>query len=227
MVPPHSQKGTFALDYSSAGDLPEFAQTEMEPQAVARPRFIDSLDFLTALVLFVFTLPILALSLLWVVLVDRGNPFFTQTRIGLHGKPYTIFKVRSMRDDRRGHARFCAHGDDRLLPGGQFLRKTRIDELPQLFNVLIGNMALVGPRPEQPDFVKSFIKEIPRYAERFEVKPGITGLAQVSQGYVDSLHGTRIKVRYDLFFINKRSVALWLRIVARTIHVVVFGKGAR
>jgi len=185
------------------------------------------MDFFTAFALLILTLPILALSLLWVALVDWGNPIFTQTRIGQHGKPFRIFKVRSMRVDRHGRARFCAQEDVRIFPGGRFLRKTRIDELPQLFNVLIGDMSLVGPRPEQSDFVKSFLKEIPRYSERFDVKPGITGLAQVNQGYVDSLRGTRIKLKYDLFSIKKRSTSLWINIIVKTMRVVVVGLGAR
>ncbi len=173
------------------------------------------------------TFPILVLSCLWVLAVDRGNPFFVQIRIGLDGKPYRIFKIRTMRHDHGSHARFCAHRDERILLGGQFLRTSRIDELPQLFNVLSGNMALVGPRPEQPAFVKTFLEEIPRYGERFAVKPGVTGLAQVSQGYVDSLNGTRIKLKYDLFFIKHRSLGLWLRIVLGTIRVVLDRHGAR
>ena len=160
-------------------------------------------------------------------MVDRGNPFFTQIRVGLDGRSYRIFKIRSMRRDHHTPTRFCAHGDDRILLGGHLLRLTRIDELPQLFNVLMGNMALVGPRPEQPEFVDEFIREIPRYQERLKVKPGITGMAQVTQGYVDSLEGTRVKVRLDLYFIHKRSLALWFRIVLETIRVIVFRHGAR
>lgn len=188
---------------------------------------IYAVDATAALVLAVITLPILSLSLLWVMLVDFGNPFFLQTRIGMHGKPYRIFKVRTMRHDNSGHARFCAEEDDRILPGGRFLRQSRIDELPQLFNVLIGQMALVGPRPEQPSFVKSFRESIPRYDERMCVKPGITGLAQISQGYVDSLRGTQVKLQYDLFYIRKRSLKLWFFVITGTVGVVIFRLGAR
>lgn len=188
---------------------------------------IQVIDWCAALVLFLGTLPVLLLSLLWVAAVDRGSPIFLQVRIGLDGKPFRIFKIRTMSHAGHTHARFCSHGDERILPGGAFLRKTRIDELPQLLNVLAGNMSLVGPRPEQPGFVKEFTREIPRYQERHKVKPGITGLAQVSQGYVDSVDGTRIKLAFDLAFIEQRSMKLWWSIVFSTVAVIVFRHGAR
>jgi lipopolysaccharide/colanic/teichoic acid biosynthesis glycosyltransferase len=235
MVPPNGNKpDTLSMEFPLVGaQIQTAAAVRAEEQqarsAQARAAFdvIYLVDTLATLVLAVLTFPILVLSCLWVMAVDRGNPFFIQIRIGLNGKPYRIFKVRSMRHDHRNHARFCAHGDERILPGGHFLRKSRIDEIPQLFNVLLGDMALVGPRPEQPAFVKTFTKEIPRYEERVQVKPGVTGLAQISQGYVDSLNGTRIKLKYDLFFIKKRSLGLWLRIVLGTIRIVLFRHGAR
>ena len=184
-------------------------------------------DWFTALILLILCIPVLLLSLAWVMMVDWGNPIFTQVRIGLGGKPYKIYKIRSMRHDDHSHPRFCAHGDSRILPGGHFLRRTRIDELPQFINVLKGDMALVGPRPEQPAFVESFIREIPRYGERTHVKPGITGFAQITQGYVDSVDGTRIKLKYDLVFIENRSFALWMSIIFGTVKVVLFRHGAR
>ncbi|WP_316413982.1 sugar transferase [Mesoterricola silvestris] len=188
---------------------------------------IYGIDWVATLFLFFVTLPILLVSMVYVMIVDRGNPIFSQIRIGRNGKPYRIFKIRSMHHDHHGHARFCAHEDDRILPGGRFLRQTRIDELPQFWNVLAGHMALVGPRPEQPTFVECFLKEIPHYEERFQVKPGITGLAQVTQGYVDSLDGTRIKLSFDLKFIENRSLGMWFFIVFQTVKVVLFGQGAR
>ena len=228
MVPPDNQRSTIAIEFPSISITPEPArQSSASDQPLVKLDSIYLLDAFAAFILAIVGLPILMLSLLWVMVVDWGNPFFTQVRIGLDGKPYRIFKVRTMSQDHRGHARFCAHGDERILPGGHFLRKSRIDELPQLFNVLMGEMALVGPRPEQPTFVKSFIQEIPRYEERLKVKPGITGIAQISQGYVDSLDGTRIKLKYDLFFIRNRSLALWFFIVIGTVRVVLFRHGAR
>jgi len=228
MVPPQNEESVSVLEFrplAEAAQVPSHSTQGRQVESVMDPLYV--LDYLTALLLFIFTLPILVLSLLWVAAVDGGNPFFTQIRVGLHGRPYRIFKIRSMRHDQHRPTRFCAHGDERILPGGNLLRKTRIDELPQLFNVLKGDMALVGPRPEQPEFVAEFVKEIPRYNERLKVKPGITGLAQVTQGYVDSLDGTRIKVEFDLMFIRERSLALWFRIVISTIRVIVFRHGAR
>lgn len=201
-----------------------------EPTLVLRKNAFDAvyvIDALAALLLLLLTLPVMLLSLLWVWLVDGGNPIFVQERIGLNGQPYRLFKVRSMRHDREGGDRFCSHGDDRIIKGGQFLRKTRIDELPQLINVLMGQMALVGPRPEQPSFVQVFSREIPSYDQRHRVKPGITGLAQIVQGYVDDTHGTRLKLKYDLLFIRNRSVKLWFVIVLGTVKVVLLGDGAR
>lgn len=228
MTPADEQKLAMTLDYPRMGVAVEPTLDEsVSTQVAGRLDLIYAIDWLATLCLFILTLPVLLIAVIYVMVVDRGNPIFSQIRIGLDGKPYRIFKIRSMYHDHHGHARFCAHEDDRILRGGQFLRRTRIDELPQLWNVLLGNMALVGPRPEQSAFVDSFLKEIPRYGERFKVKPGITGLAQVTQGYVDSIHGTRIKLSYDLMFIENRALGLWAYIVFKTVKVVLFGHGAR
>jgi lipopolysaccharide/colanic/teichoic acid biosynthesis glycosyltransferase len=226
MHPSDSQKSTFTVSLPPGAAGP-FQEGYASPDRASALDLLDIIDTLAALVLAILTLPILLVSLLWVVLLDGGNPLFIQQRIGLHGKPFKIIKIRTMRHDRHSQARFCAEEDDRILPGGQLLRRTRIDELPQLVNVLLGDMALVGPRPEQPTFVEAFLKEIPRYSERHTVKPGITGLAQIHQGYVDSLNGTRHKLRYDLLFIQKRSLGLWLWVVLGTVRVILFRHGAR
>jgi lipopolysaccharide/colanic/teichoic acid biosynthesis glycosyltransferase len=228
MAASDDRKFTLVLDFPVMTQGVEEGDSSQAP--VLAPHTFDliyAVDKVAALLLFLLTLPVLLLSMLWVLIVDRGNPIFSQIRIGLGGQPFRLYKIRSMSHDHHGHARFCAHGDERILPGGQFLRKTRIDELPQLLNVLRGDMALVGPRPEQPVFVTAFIKEIPRYGERVRVKPGITGLAQITQGYVDSLHGTRIKLEFDLAYIEQRSIRLWFRIIMGTVKVVILGNGAR
>lgn len=220
---PHS----LLLDFGPLEDAEDPA--EWNAPSSTRPA-LDGLyvvDWCASLLLMVLTLPICLLGLLWVAVVARGNPLFSQVRIGLDGRPFRIYKIRSMSHDRHGHARFCERDDERILPGGQFLRKTRIDELPQFLNVLLGDMALVGPRPEQPRFVQAFLSEIPRYEERLRVKPGITGLAQVTQGYVDSVDGTRIKVAYDLEYLEKRSFRLWCAILLATVKVVSCQHGAR
>lgn len=185
-----------------------------------------SVDWCFSLCLFLLTLPITALAAIWVLCIDPGNPFYFQRRAGRNLRPYTIFKIRTMRH-AGPKAQFCSIDDDRILPGGQFLRKTRIDELPQLVNVLLGDMALIGPRPEQLPFVRNFLVSIHDYRLRFAVKPGITGLAQVTQGYVASEAGTRKKLKYDIVFIHNRSLRTWFAIAGKTLRVIVTGHGAR
>jgi len=185
-----------------------------------------AVDWFFSLFLFFVTLPVSALAALWVFAVDPGNPFYTQRRVGRDMRPYTIFKIRTMRHADH-EARFCAKDDERIIPGGQFLRTTRIDELPQLANVILGDMALIGPRPEQLPFVREFLRTIPNYGRRFSVKPGITGLAQVTQGYVACEDGTREKLRLDLEFIQQRSLSLWFAIACKTLRVIITGHGAR
>ena len=203
------------------------AWLECRPPQAEGQGLVRVLDALAALVLAILTFPILLAGLIWVMVLDPGMPFFLQTRIGVNGKPFRLVKIRSMYRNPEGHPRFCSHGDPRIIRGGRLLRKLRIDELPQFLNIFMGHMALVGPRPEQPVFVETYLKEIPRYGERHQVKPGITGLAQVTLGYVDSVRGAQKKLRYDLLFIKKRSVGLWFMVVLRTIRVIVVGHGAR
>ena len=217
-------------DITQAAPRTSIARPIPRPDAYVRTSGFDLLylvDWMAALALAVLSLPTLTLAVIWVLIVDWGNPFFVQTRVGLNGEPYRMFKIRSMYRDHHGRAKFCAHGDSRIIPGGRILRNYRIDEIPQFLNVLLGDMALVGPRPEQVPFVATFLGEIPDYGKRFMVKPGITGLAQTTQGYVDSLEGTRIKLKYDLEFIDKRSFRCWLGIVLKTVEMVVFKVGAR
>ncbi len=228
MTPSDERKHAITMDYPGlpGQSAPTRASDAADPSSAGFD-LVYVVDWFFALTLFVLTLPILALALIWVAAVDRGNPIFSQIRIGLHGEPFRIYKIRTMSHSSQDDARFCSHGDERILPGAAFLRKTRIDELPQFLNVIKGDMALVGPRPEQPFFVETFLREIPGYSDRFQVKPGITGLAQITQGYVDSTNGTRIKLQYDVQYIQGRSLASWFRIVLGTIRVVAFGHGAR
>lgn len=185
-----------------------------------------ALDWCLSLLLLIGTLPVTLLGAVWVMIVSPGNPFYTQERVGYGLEPYTIFKIRTMRPSG-SQARFCAVQDERIIQGGAFLRKTRIDELPQLLNVLLGTMALVGPRPEQVPFVARYLDTIPGYGKRFSVKPGITGLAQVHHGYVASENGTRQKLRYDVLYINRRGFRTWFHVVAQTVRVILTGHGAR
>ncbi len=156
---------------------------------------------------------------------SRGSVFFVQERVGLHGQPFRILKLRTMIVDAEteGEPALAGDNDPRLIPGGGFARKYRIDEVPQLWNVLTGEMSLVGPRPERPEFVRRFVLENPLYDRRFLVKPGLTGLAQI-HGRYDSEYSH--KLRYDLVYMNNISFATDIRILLATIRTVLTGHGA-
>jgi lipopolysaccharide/colanic/teichoic acid biosynthesis glycosyltransferase len=153
---------------------------------------------------------------------------FHQVRVGLNGKPFRVHKFRSMRTDAEadGVARWATKNDSRITRIGHFIRKTRLDELPQVFNVLRGEMSLVGPRPERPEFVEQLEREIPFYAERHRVKPGLTGWAQLSYSYGATVEDARSKLEFDLYYVKNASAFLDLIILLETVEVVLWGKGA-
>jgi sugar transferase (PEP-CTERM system associated) len=186
-------------------------------------------DVLLALVGFVATAPVLFLTALAIKLEDGGPVFYRQERVGLEGRPFMLFKFRSMREnsERDGTPSWASVRDIRITGIGRVIRKVRIDELPQLWNVLRGEMTLVGPRPERPYFVHQFSHEIPFYDYRHAVRPGITGWAQVSFRYGASLDDTRRKLSYDLYYVRNRSLLLDIIILLRTVVVVLRGEGAR
>ena len=173
-------------------------------------------------------LPLMALVAL-VVLLNSGRPIlFWQERIGQHGKPFRLVKFRTMtRDSEKTGPAFAQQGDLRVTPVGQFLRKFRLDELPQFWNVLRGEMSIIGPRPEQWAFAADFEESIPLYPLRHWVKPGITGWAQVNQGYAANLVETTEKVEYDLYYVKHISIGLDALIVWKTILTILTGFGAR
>ena len=157
-----------------------------------------------------------------------GPVFYRQKRVGLRSQPYMIWKFRSMRQDAEKHGPRCAETNDpRISRVGWWLRKTRMDELPQLFNVLKGEMSLVGPRPERPVFVETLRTQIPYYDIRHTVRPGITGWAQVRFRYAASQEDSHMKLQYDLYYIKNFSLLLDLKILIRTIRVIMLGEGAR
>lgn len=158
-----------------------------------------------------------------------GAPvLYRQTRVGFRNKPFKVIKFRSMRlDAEKNGAQFASEVDDRVTRVGKVIRKFRIDELPQLFNVFKGDMSFVGPRPERPEFVEGFIETIPYYAERHRVKPGITGWAQLCYPYGASEEDTWHKLEYDLYYVKNYSLFLDLTIMMSTVEVVLWGKGAR
>jgi len=173
----------------------------------------------------------LALGLLVWVFVKLSSPgpaIFKQRRIGQGGQPFTMFKFRTMDlDAEDGGPRFAEENDERFIRGGGFLRKSRLDEIPQLVNVLIGDMSLVGPRAEQIPFVRAFRKQIPFYEHRHLIRPGITGWAQVSYGYADDQADTMEKLTYDLYYVKHMSPVFDLRVLARSFLTVLTGRGAR
>lgn len=187
-------------------------------------------NFFLALIVLALTFPFIALTALAIFLDDgwkRGSSiFYRQERIGKNGQIFNILKFRSMRMDAESQgAQFAQKKDARVTRIGEFIRKYRLDELPQLINVFRGEMAFVGPRPERPQFVKDFVKEIPYYNQRHNVKPGLTGWAQLNYPYGSSTEDTIEKLKYDLYYIKHSSILFDLLILLRTVEVVLFGKG--
>ena len=185
-------------------------------------------DIAGSLLLLVLTLPLLVL-VVWLIKLDTPGPvLYRQDRVGLHGRMFTLWKFRSMRiDAEAGGPCWAAERDPRITRVGAVIRACRIDELPQLVNVLRGEMSLVGPRPERPHFTAQLARVIPRYDERISVPPGITGWAQVSYPYGASVEDARAKLDYDLYYLANRSLLFDLRILAATVRVVLFRVGAR
>ncbi len=181
-----------------------------------------------ALVLLLLTWPVMLITMLCMKVTEGFSApvFYKQERVGLDGEPFNIIKFRSMRLDAEKHgAQMASENDNRITKVGQFLRKYRIDELPQIWNVLHGNMGFVGPRPERPQFVQSLIKNVPYYNERHNVKPGLTGWAQLKYPYGATEADSLEKLKYDLYYIKHRSFLLDLLILVRTVEIVLFGKG--
>lgn len=179
-------------------------------------------EFLLALALLIVTAPVIMLAAIAVRFTSRGPVLYSQTRVGRHGKPFTIWKVRTMINNSEALTGACwaRPGDARITPVGWFLRRTHIDELPQLWNVLRGEMALVGPRPERPEFVPQLDAAIANYRDRLLVKPGLTGLAQVQLPPDTDLASVQRKLAYDLHYVQHRSLWLEVRIyVATALHL--------
>lgn len=189
-----------------------------------------AIDLLAATVLLLAALPFMLLTVIAIKIEDglRAPVLYSQERTGLNGKPFLVYKFRSMvTDAEKGGAVWARKNDTRVTRVGEFIRKVRIDELPQIFNVLNGSMAFVGPRPERPVFVEQLVEKIPLYNERHRVKPGITGWAQLCFAYADNEEDTREKLRYDLYYIKNQSLLLDLLIIIQTVEVVLFKKGSR
>ena len=186
-------------------------------------------DVAVSLALLLFTVPVIALFAAMVKLDSRGPALFRQTRIGLYGQPFELVKLRSMRPDAEsdGQARFAEEDDPRVTRIGRLIRKLRIDELPQAWNVLKGEMSFVGPRPERPEFVAELDDRLPYYAERHMVKPGITGWAQINYPYGAGLEDSRQKLEYDLYYAKNYTPFLDILILLQTLRVILWHEGAR
>jgi sugar transferase (PEP-CTERM system associated) len=177
----------------------------------------------------VISLPIMLLTALAVRLTSPGPVLYRQVSVGIGGKPFTLYKFRSMRTDAEAQTGpvWAQRNDPRVTPIGRFIRMVRIDELPQLFNVLKGEMSIVGPRPERPEFVKELFEQIPYYRQRHAVRPGITGWAQINYKYGESIEDTMVKLEYDLYYIKHISISLDAYILFHTLKAMVLSRGAQ
>jgi sugar transferase (PEP-CTERM system associated) len=186
-------------------------------------------DIAVGLLLTIVTLPLMLVTALAIKLDSPGPVFYRQERTGLHGGTFTLFKFRSMAIDAEvaGKPQWAQKRDPRVTRVGAFIRASRIDELPQLFNVLRGEMSMIGPRPERPIFVEELAKVIPFYNHRGYVKPGLTGWAQVNYPYGASVDDAREKLAYDLYYVKNRGVVLDMVILLSTVRVILFREGAR
>lgn len=184
------------------------------------------IDICTAIVVLILFSPFYIITALIVVTSSKGPAFFSQQRIGIHGKPFTIFKFRSMRTDaeKDGPALSSTH-DDRITPFGKFMRKVRLDEMPQFYNVLIGDMSLVGPRPERQFFIDKIVETAPHYNHLLKVRPGITSWGQVKYGYAENVDQMIERLKFDIIYIENMSLLVDFKILIYTIMIVVKGSG--
>lgn len=185
-------------------------------------------DVVVSLLMLFFTAPLIALFAILVKIDSKGPAFYRQKRVGLFGQPFQVIKLRSMRTDAEvAGAQWAAEKDPRVTRIGRFIRKVRIDELPQAWTVLKGEMSFVGPRPERPEFVSDLEQHLPFYAERHMVKPGITGWAQINYPYGASVEDSRNKLEYDLYYAKNYTPFLDLLIILQTLRVIIWSEGAR
>lgn len=221
--------GQYAEELSGAVSLDHFEVEHLPPNGIASYQLIKRLMDI-ALVVFILpmALPIILVSSL-AVLVTMGRPiFFLQERVGLGGVPFRMWKLRTMRPEREGEAlRAAVIGDSRVTPVGRILRRFRIDELPQFWNVLKGDMSLIGPRPEATPLHHEYLGKLPNYPYRYLVRPGITGWAQVNSPPSASADEARRKLTYDLFYVKKLSLFLDLQIIVKTFWTITAGGGVR
>ena len=187
-----------------------------------------AIDLIASLVVGMILLPLALIVALAIRIESKGPAIYRQRRTGVTNSEFTMLKFRSMRADAEvDGAQFTSENDPRITKLGRFMRKTRIDEIPQLWNILKGDMSLVGPRPERPGFVEEYRKEIPHYELRHCVRPGLTGWAQIETGYSSDTKGTVRKLERDLYYVKYRSLSLDCFVIYRTVRTIFFGSGAR
>jgi lipopolysaccharide/colanic/teichoic acid biosynthesis glycosyltransferase len=197
-------------------------RSETSRPYAAFKRAVDLLAGVLAMAVLAVLLPVISLAI-W--LEDRGPAFYRQERVGKYGRRFTIYKVRTMRVGEGDGESQTASGDGRVTRVGRVLRNLHIDELPQAWNIVRGDMSIVGPRPEQPSYVATLQRSIDFYNTRLSVQPGLTGWAQVSAGYGDGVEGAREKLSYDLYYIKHQAPGLDLLILARTLIAVLSLRG--
>ena len=206
-------------------DLQELFAFNMAPWQVQVKRLMD---IVVAGLLLAVTSPMLLLTTIVIKLDSKGPVFYSQERVGLYGRQFMVHKFRTMRiDAEKGGPQWATKNDPRITRIGKFLRRTRIDEIPQLWCVLKGDMSMVGPRPERQHFVEKLREQIPFYMFRLKMKPGLTGWAQVRHSYDTSIEDVEKKLKYDLYYFENMSILLDLQILVRTVWVVLSGKGAQ
>jgi exopolysaccharide biosynthesis polyprenyl glycosylphosphotransferase len=219
----NAEENDFFKEYAIALDV---EQIESQRKNIKLYQYIKRFfDVILSLLALPIAIPIILIFAFIIKLETPGPAFFLQERVGLNGKYFKVIKLRSMGvNAEKNGAQWAKKNDPRVTKVGAFIRKTRIDELPQLFNVLKGDMSLIGPRPERPIFTAQFNEEIPGFIERLQVRPGITGWAQVNGGYDIT---PREKLELDRYYINNMSFFLDLKIILKTIKVCITGDGAR
>ena len=217
--------GRFKANLVYGFELQELFAFTMPPWQVRVKRIMD---LVVGGFIGLVSFPLWIFAAIAIKLQDGGPVFYSQERIGLYGKPFTVYKFRTMRTDaEKFGAQWATKDDPRVTKIGKFLRKTRIDELPQILCVLKGDMSMVGPRPERAVFISKLREEIPFYISRLKMKPGLTGWAQVRHHYDTSTEDVKIKLQYDMYYFENMSLLLDFQILMRTVYVVLTGKGAQ
>ena len=209
----------------------EVKGVNVEKASDTKPYYIVKrmMDIVGSMIAFMVFSPFFLFVALFIKIFSRGPVFFKQTRTGLYGKPFKIYKFRTMKVDAEKDSGpvWASQNDSRLIPGGNFLRKSKIDEIPQFINVLKGEMSIIGPRPERPFFVARLKDQILDYEKRLKIKPGITGLAQVLHRADETIRDVRKKVKYDILYIKRMCLWTDVRILAKTVRFVLTGAVAR